>query len=890
MFLYIRRVNRNLFSLFVVGLIIPASGCMSLDDAPPIGTVSAEAQATRIQCYLVADQEDVLTVVDKNNFDPMTNEVTIGPLLDAGGNAITNVEGIAYNPVTEILYGANGSRLGTIDYDTALFTPAPQPFGSGDGTAGTVTFGDVDGLSFDPFTGILYGTVRRTGLPDLLIQIDPATGAHVPDAFGAGVDYVEIAPTMGLVDNDDIAIDPADGQMYVIANGGATGTDRVVAVDKATGATTDIGLVGVNDVEGFSFGADGQMWGTNGASIGLSRYLFNIDKTTGAAIMPLVPIDNSGDYESVECFTVPSHDLEVIVTASDARPNDGETITYTVTVNNNGPHDADNVELDDLLPAGLVYVSDVASQGTYNSGTGVWTIGSMLESDTETLVITVTVNAMPGTMITHTADNLHGDDEDPVPANNTDSISVVVNSPPVAVDDVAATNEDTPVVIDVTANDSDPDGDPLTITDPGNPANGVVVDNGNGAVTYTPAPGFDGIDTFTYTVSDGNGLTHSATVTVTVNAQPDAPNAVDDAATTNEDMAVIIPVLANDTDPDGDPLAVSQVGLPGNGTALDNGDGTITYTPNPDFNGTDTFSYTISDGNGGVDAATVTVMVEPQPDAPDAIDDPAATDEDSPVTIPVLDNDGDVDGDPIIVIMVSMPTNGVVVINPDGTITYTPDPDFSGTDTFTYTIDDGNGGTDTATVTVMVNPQPDAPEAVDDSASTLFDVPVNVPVLDNDIDVDGDPLVITATTPPSNGMIELMDGGTITYTPNPGYVGTDMFTYTIEDGNGGSDTASVTISVLDGDSDGDGDGIPDVVDNCPNDANPGQEDEDGDGIGDACETGVGLDIVVAGGGCSATEDSSGMGTLALMLGALLLGLGRRRRGSATARRAVAACR
>ena len=287
-----------------------------------------------------------------------------------------------------------------------------------------------------------------------------------------------------------------------------------------------------------------------------------------------------------------------------------------------------------------------------------------------------------------------------------------VNDAPVAADDTATTAEDTPTTITVLGNDSDVDGDTLSVTSASDPANGSVVINPDGTIAYTPDADFTGTDTFTYTISDGNGGTDTATVTVTVTPVNDAPVAADDSVSTPEDTPTTITVLGNDSDADGDTLSVTSATDPANGTVVINPDGTIGYTPDADFTGTDTFTYTISDGNGGTDTATVTVTVTPVNDAPVAVDDTATTAEDTPTTITVLGNDSDVDGDTLSVTSASDPANGSVVINPDGTIGYTPDADFTGTDTFTYTISDGNGGTDTATVTITVTPVNDAPVAL----------------------------------------------------------------------------------------------------------------------------------------------------------------------------------
>ncbi|MFD1159343.1 Hint domain-containing protein [Roseovarius aestuarii] len=180
------------------------------------------------------------------------------------------------------------------------------------------------------------------------------------------------------------------------------------------------------------------------------------------------------------------------------------------------------------------------------------------------------------------------------------------------------------------------------------------------------------------------------------------PVAADDDAEGDEDTDIIIEVLDNDSDPDGDPLEVSAASDGANGTTVINPDGTITYTPDANFNGTDTFSYTVSDGDGGTDTATVTVTVRAVNDDPDAVDDIATTGFGDEIVIDVLDNDSDVDGDLLEVTSATDGANGITAINPDGTITYTPNSEFVGEDTFSYTISDGAGGTDTATVTVSV--------------------------------------------------------------------------------------------------------------------------------------------------------------------------------------------
>ena len=220
-----------------------------------------------------------------------------------------------------------------------------------------------------------------------------------------------------------------------------------------------------------------------------------------------------------------------------------------------------------------------------------------------------------------------------------------VNQAPNAANDVATTDEDQAVTIDVLANDSDPDGDSLGVTAVSQPANGASEVNGDNTVTYFPNPGFIGTDAFTYSISDGRGGSASATVSVTVQSTNQSPSATNDYAVTDEDVAVTITVLANDSDPDGDSLTVSGVSQPANGSAVINADGSITYTPNNNFFGTDAFTYTISDGRGGSASATVSVNVRATGDDPDDDGDSDSDDADSDGIPNDEDSDDDNDGD-----------------------------------------------------------------------------------------------------------------------------------------------------------------------------------------------------------------------------------------------------
>jgi large repetitive protein len=327
------------------------------------------------------------------------------------------------------------------------------------------------------------------------------------------------------------------------------------------------------------------------------------------------------------------------------------------------------------------------------------------------------------------------------------------NTAPEANDDTGlSTTLGTPLTIDVLANDSDPDGDPLTITDVrlNDPAQGTVEIVGN-KVVFTPAdPSVNTTAEIIYTVSDGRGGEDTASAFVAVRplvAPNSAPVAGDDSILGQAGGAITGSVLDNDSDPDDDPLTVVGNTTPANGRLFIGPDGTFAYLPNPGFTGEDSFTYTVSDGKGGTDTATVTLKVNA---APEANDDPVLVQEGAPITGNVLDNDSDPEGNPLTIVGNTTPQNGTLVLNPDGSFTYTPDADFTGEDSFTYEVSDGDGGRSSATVTFTVNA---APEANDDPLVVQTGAPLSGNVLDNDSDPEGNPLTIVGNTTPQNGTL-----------------------------------------------------------------------------------------------------------------------------------------
>ncbi len=350
---------------------------------------------------------------------------------------------------------------------------------------------------------------------------------------------------------------------------------------------------------------------------------------------------------------------------------------------------------------------------------------------------------------------------------------------------------------------TDPDGDDVELgLASGNDR--FVIDAASGALSYI-GPGEDfeaGPNRYalTVTATDAPGGEARAEVEVQVVDVNEHPTAMDDALSVPEDRKTRVDVLANDDDPDrGDRIRVVSVGAPGHGQAQVVGAGAaVQYAPDPNYHGPDRFAYVVADAGGLTDTATVEVTVTPVNDAPGAADDQATTREDEAVEIPVLDNDTDLDGDRLRVRSVSSAGHGTAEVGADRThVTYVPDPNYHGPDRFTYVVADAGGLTDTATVEVTVTPVNDAPGAADDQATTREDEAIEIPVLDNDADLDGDRLRVRSVSPAGHGAAEVAGGGThVSYIPDPNYHGPDRFTYVVADTDGLTDTASVEVTVV----------------------------------------------------------------------------------------------
>ena len=762
----------------------------SLDGGPANGTatVAADGTFTYTPDAGFTGADGFFYVVDDGNGGTDTGTVTVTVDAAAGPNAIDATA------AQEVLFG-------TSQVDLFRFELGDSPRSASD-VIRDFAPGDQIDISAFGFTG-----VRSPGDPfdpDLLVMNQLSNGVAM----------------WGVGDKDFLifvrSATESDVRAGLVLDGGGVSTNTApVAVDDA--ATTTEGVLVSGNVLSNDIDAEGDvLTATFGAGPSNGSLTLNSD--------------GSFDYTPNVGFV----GTDFFFYTVDDGNGGSDTGTALITVNAGPPVNTPPIAVDDLATTeeGVVVSGNVLANDTDADGDAL-TAALDLGPANGTLSLNAdgTFDYTPNAGFVGTDDFFYVLD-DGNGGTDTASVSITVtaappvNTPPVAADDTATTEEGVLVSGNVLSNDTDADGDALSASLDVGPTNGALSLNADGSFDYTPNAGFTGTDSFTYTVDDGNGGTDTGTVTITVDpADPGVSVNIIDATPANEVLFGTTevdrfrfelgdsPASASDVIRDfapGDQIDVSAYGFTGTRapTDLPNADllvvnqisnGVVMWgTSGKDFQVfvrgavlADVLSGLILDGDGGGG---------PVNSAPVAVADSVTTDEGVLVSGNVLSNDADADGDALTASLDVGPSNGVLSLSADGSFDYTPNAGFSGTDSFTYIVSDGNGGTDTGTATITVSAAPPVntpPIAVDDIATTEAGASVSGNVLANDTDADGDTLTASLDLGPANGTATVAADGSFTYTPNAGFTGTDDFFYAISDGNGGTDTATVSVTVSD---------------------------------------------------------------------------------------------
>lgn len=545
-----------------------------------------------------------------------------------------------------------------------------------------------------------------------------------------------------------------------------------------------------------SYNPDGTLGGSvAGSHTGVQGQdiLIQADGRIVAASMQLATF--GGYVERYNDFTVlsGSDTVSVLDAAGPTAVNDYFTAFQNATV---------------IVPANLgVLANDTDSGGLTLTAILVTgpTHGNLALSSDGSFTYTPTTGYMGSDSFTYKANDGAAD-------SNVATVSLNVIAPsPTANNDAYSTNENQYFSVaapGVLANDTDPNGNPLTAFLYTQPAHGSLQLSSNGAFFYQPNLYFYGTDSFTYIAN--NGSSNSAqpgTVTITIAHVNQPPTAVSHSYSLNENAALSVQapgVLANNSDPDGDPLTALLASGPAHGSLTFNSDGSFTYTPTANYFGTDSFRYQSSDGSLTSNTATVTLTINTTDHAPVANNDAYNVSQGTSLSIQVpgvLANDTDADGDPLTVVLANSPASpgpahGTLTLNANGSFVYTPDPSYTGTDSFRYQAYDGILYSSVATVTLTVAAVP--PTAANDAYSVNEDTMLTVAapgVLANDTQGSTGTMSALIVSTVSHGTLSFNSNGAFTYTPATHYYGTDSFTYHDAAGSLMSNTATVTLTV-----------------------------------------------------------------------------------------------
>ncbi|MEL6125034.1 MAG: Ig-like domain-containing protein [Pseudomonadota bacterium] len=758
-----------------------------------------------------------------------------------------------------------------------------------DGKPATVNFYDANGNLISSIEGICTGdgdvgiqNFNVAGVSKMVISL-PGSGA-IDDIRFSNSEEV----TVNTYDTAEVNIDI----LGLSNNQNPDAVNQLATTDEATAVTGNL-LDGATDADGDAL----SLLSTSAGPLNTP-----IEVATGSGKTGTLTVFDDGTFTFVpgpDFLAMGEGDQEMISVSFTISDGNGGFDTADATIVINGINEAPEVinqmaATDEATPVSgniLDGASDangdmVTVASTSIAPVGVATEVTLASGKTGTL----TVNADGTFTFVPSADFLAmgaGDQEtltfdytgtDGLDASAPATVTIVINGlneAPEVINQMATTDEATPVSGNILDGASDANGDTVTVASTSIAPIGVATEvtlasgksgtltvNADGTYTFVPGAAFIAMAvgeteelSFTYVAEDGNGGMDEATVTIVIEGVNEAPDAVDQSAITDEATAVSGNVLDGATDPNGDPLTVEGTSIAPVGVATEvtlasgktgtltvNADGSYTFVPSADFvamaqGETEqlTFTYSISDGNGGTDEATVTIDIEGINEAPDVIDQDITTDEDSSVMGNILDGATDPNGDPVTVESTSIAAlgeatevtfdsgkTGTLTVNADGSYTFVPSMDFQSlgneefeTLSFTYVGSDGLGGTDEAVATITVLGLNDAPIVQDHMIEGHEDETISGDVMEGAFDAEGDILTVNATsvgpvgTPVEvvfesgkKGTLTVNADGTYTFVPsddfdtmNVGDVETFVFSAVVTDPSGAADESQVTITV-----------------------------------------------------------------------------------------------
>ena len=652
-------------------------------------------------------------------------------LIVPGAGVLANDSDVDGDPLTAVLVSGPSHGSLTLNANGSLtYTPAANHNGP-------------DSFSYKVNDGAADSNVSTVAIKVTSVNDAPVAAN---DSYTTPEDTALIVVAAGALGNDS----DVDGDLLsaVLVTGPSHGSLTL----NANGAFTYTPVANYNGPDSFSYKANDGTFDSNTATVAITvtpvsgapvaandSYATPEDTALVVAAAGVLGNDSDvdGDPLSAALVTGPSHGSLTL--------NANGAFTYTPVANYNGPdqfsYKANDGTADSNVATVTITVTavndpPVATNDSYTTpedaalivaATGVFANDSDVDGDPLTAALvsgpthgSLALNANGAFTYTPVA-NYNGPDSfsykvnDGAADSNVATVAITVtsvNDAPVAANDSYTTPEDTALSVAAAGalgNDSDVDGDLLTAALAIGPSHGSLTLNANGSFTYTPVANYNGPDQFSYKANDGTVDSNTATVAITVTSVNDAPVAAGDSYATPEDTALIVPaagVLANDSDVDGDPLAAALVSGPSHGSLTLNQNGSFTYTPGANYNGPDSFSYRANDGTADSNLAVESITVNPVNDAPVAQNGTASGNEDAAIHGQAVATD--IDSPTLTYSLVGGADggaqHGTVVMNNDGTFTYTPGTNYAGPDSFTFKANDGAADSNTATIAITVVP------------------------------------------------------------------------------------------------------------------------------------------------------------------------------------------